>query len=59
MAKYTPYCVTFYERGQVYFYDEIKDRIIEKVAVSSEEEALRLQKQWLDNAPSNVICQKI
>lgn len=56
--KYTDYCTTFYVPGEkkVYFWDEIKDKVIEKQKVKNKEEAERVMKEYKDNAPDGVIC---
>ena len=57
--KYTDYCTCFYvsEENIVIFYDEIKERLIEKQAVKDGKEADIVMRIWQDNAPESVICQ--
>ena len=57
--KYTDYCTCFYvpEKNIVVFYDEIKERPIEKQAVKGGKEADIVMRIWQDNAPESVICQ--
>lgn len=57
-VKYTEYCTCFYatKERKVYFYDEIKDKPITKLAVKDKEEANRIMKEWKDNAPAGTIC---
>ena len=56
--KYTDYCTTFFvpDEKKVYFWDEIKDRIIEEKKVKDKEEAEHVMKEYKDNAPDGVIC---
>lgn len=56
--KYTDYCTCFYvpEKNIVVFYDEIKERLIEKQAVKDGKEADIVMRIWQDNAPKNVIA---
>lgn len=59
MGKYTDYCTCFYaaEENTVYFWDEIKDKAIEKKKVNNREEAEVVMRIWQDNSPEGVICQ--
>lgn len=59
MAGYTDYCTCFYqpEENKVYFYDEIKESIIEKQKVVDKKEANIVMRIWQDNAPQGIICQ--
>lgn len=58
ILKYTDYCTAFYdgESSMVYFYDEIKDKGIERQKVSGKVEADMVMRAWKDNAPMGVIC---
>ncbi len=60
-VKYTDYCTTFYDArdGMVYFYDEMKNRMIGKQEVSGKEEAAAVMQEWQGNAPRNVICEML
>lgn len=59
--KYTDYCTTFYDArdGMVYFYDEMKDRMLGKQKVSGKEEAAAVMQGWIENAPKDVICEAV
>lgn len=59
MAGYTDYCTCFYEpkENKVYFYDEIKESVIEKQSVADKKEADIVMRIWQDNAPQGIICQ--
>lgn len=64
MAKttiYTDYCTCFYEPAtkKVYFYDEIADCFLKDQAVKDKAEAETIMRDWVTNAPDNVICQQI
>lgn len=61
MKAYSDYCTCFYvpEENTVFFYDEIKERTIEKKKVNDKEEADTVMRIWQDNAPESVICQII
>lgn len=56
--KYTDYCTAFYdnENNMVYFYDEIKNRVIGKKEVSGKVEADMVMQVWKDSAPKGTIC---
>lgn len=58
MKKYAVYCTCFYvkEEKKVYFYDEIRDRLLGKQKVKDQEEADIVMRIWQDNAPEGVIC---
>ena len=58
---YTDYCTCFYEpaTGKVYFYDEITDCFLKEKSVKDKTEADTLMKNWVTNAPENIICQQI
>ena len=51
----------FYETSEnkVYFYDEMKERVIDTVAVKDVEEAELQMNAWVENAPERVICQRL
>lgn len=59
MAGYTDYCTCFYrpEENKVYFYDEIKENVIEKQKVADKKEADIVMQIWQTNAPQGSICQ--
>jgi len=61
MPEYTDYCTCFYEpsENKVYFYDEIKDRVINTLDAKDEVEAEKLMNAWVNNAPNGVICQRL
>jgi hypothetical protein len=58
-TRYSDYCTTFYDEddNMVYFWDEMKDRGIDKQKVSGHIEALVIMQAWKDNAPEGVICE--
>ena len=43
----------------VYFYDEMKNRMIGEQEVSGKEEAAAVMQEWQGNAPRNVICEML
>lgn len=57
--NYTDYCTAFYDEecNEVYFYDEIKDKVIGKQKVSGNVEAGIVMRVWQDNAPKRIICE--
>lgn len=55
---YTGYCTCFKYIDEVIFYDEIKEKKI-KIVKATGEEAEKLMNEWVDNAPGDVICQKL
>lgn len=59
MAGYTDYCTCFYqpEESKVYFYDEIKESVIEKQKVADKNESDIVMRIWQGNAPRGVVCQ--
>jgi len=58
---YTDYCTCFYDKkeGKVCFYDEMKDRFLEKRTVKSSSEAQLIMQSWVARAPKGIICQII
>ena len=61
MLNYSDYCTAFYdmESGKVYFYDEIKNKVIGKQKVSGKVEADIVMRVWQDNAPKGIICELV
>ncbi|MGM9535939.1 MAG: hypothetical protein ACI3VR_11825 [Intestinibacter sp.] len=67
MFKYTEYCTCFFTQkikkgivsNEVWIWDEIKDRRIQKIVVDGEAAALKIMKEWKENAPKNCICELI
>lgn len=61
MAGYTDYCTCFYDSKEksVYFWDEIKNKTIDKQKVKDRDEAGVVMRIWQDNAPQGIICQII
>lgn len=59
MENYTDYCTCFYQpkENKVYFYDEIKEKVIKKQKVADKKEADIVMRIWQDNAPQGIICQ--
>ena len=58
---YTDYCTCFYdpEEGKVCFFDEMKDRFLEKRKVTGPKEADTVMKAWVASAPNGIICQRL
>lgn len=56
--RYTGYCTCFIDENEekVIFYDEIKDKYIGTVKISSKEEGVEIMNKWKEEAPANVIC---
>lgn len=59
MTAYTDYCTCFFvqEENGIYFYDDIRDKIIGKEKAENREKADEIMKKWKQNAPDNIICQ--
>lgn len=59
--NYTDYCTAFYdaESSKVYFYDEVKNKVIGKQKVSGKMEADIVMRVWQDNAPKGIICELV
>lgn len=59
--KYTDYCTCFYESksNEVWIWDEIADRRIQRIKVDNEDVAAEVMKEWKLNAPKNCICELI
>ena len=61
MARYTDYCTCFYDekKNEVWFWDEIKDHKISAKKVKDKEEAKKVMLEYINNAPTGVICQAL
>lgn len=66
--KYTDYCTCFctqeikneQRKTEVWIWDEIKDRCIQKIKIQGGEvEASKIMKEWQDKAPKHYICELI
>lgn len=57
--KYSDYCTCFYEckSKEVWVWDEISDRRIQRIKIDNEDAAAKVMKEWKANAPKNCICE--
>lgn len=62
--KYTEYCTCFCTQNkngkEIWVWDEVKDRRIQKIRVEDGEiEASKIMREWQYKAPKNCICELI
>lgn len=57
--KYTDYCTCFYidKYKEIWFWDEITDKRINKMKVDNLNDAIKIMEQYKANAPKNCICE--
>lgn len=59
--KYTAYSTILYIENykEVWIWDEIKDKRVQKIKVEGKDEAEKIMNDWLERAPKNCICEKV
>ena len=58
--KYTAYSTILYidNYKEVWIWDEIKDKRVQKIKVEGKDKAEKIMNDWLEKAPKNCICEK-
>ena len=59
--KYTVYSTILYieKYKEVWIWDEIKDKRVQKIKVKNKDPAQNIMNEWLEKAPKNCICEKV